>query len=74
MSRKRRKKLNPDFARIIRDLRAAGWNQADIAAWVETTQSNISAISRGREPRYKLGAKIIALHNQECRKRREVTV
>ena len=66
--------MNPNFSKIISDLNAHGWTQCDIAAWVGCNQANISRILRGSEPLYTLGAKIIALHNQECRKMREVTV
>ena len=63
-----------DFKKIIKDLNAAGWTQSDIAAWVGCGQTNISMILRGREPRYGLGSRLIALHGMECKRRLEVTM
>ena len=68
--------MTPNFKKVIKDLNAAGWTQADIAAWVGCGQTNISAILRGREPKYGLGSRLVALHDTECKghRRPEVTV
>lgn len=58
--------MTTNFKKIIKDLNAAGWTQEDIAAWVGCGQTNISAILRGREPKYHLGVRLVGLHKVEC--------
>ena len=58
--------MTKNFAKIIKDLQKYQWTQQEIADWVGCNQTNISAILRGREPKYSLGAKLIALHQEEC--------
>lgn len=53
-----------NFKRIIRDLQRAGWSQLAIADKTGTTQTNISQLLRGREPRYFLGSRLVDLHER----------
>jgi len=55
-----------NFTKIIKDLKKAGWTQADIAKYAGVTDTYISLIARGvrNNPGYDLGRKLVSLHLQ----------
>lgn len=61
-----------DFSLILGELRASGLTQFEIAKATQAGVSTISDIEHkpGREPRYSLGARLIALHAQRCKNTR----
>jgi hypothetical protein len=53
-----------NWQQMIADIRVRGYSQVSIAAACECTQGTISELARvpGREPRYSLGSRLLALH------------
>lgn len=56
-----------DFRKIISELMGAGLTQCEIAERAQTSQTTVSELlcCAGKQPRYALGATLIALHHLE---------
>lgn len=57
------------LAEITKELIADGLTEAQIAAFVGSTQSTVHRIKRGAvlRPRYPVGENLAALHRERCR-------
>lgn len=56
--------ITTSFPAIVSDLKRAGWSQSEVAKETGTTQTNISELLRGREPKYYLGKRLVELHER----------
>ena len=59
--------MDIQFSKIIKDLRAAGWYNSEIAAKVDCSAVYIGQLANGnrKEPGYNLGRKLVLLHQRE---------
>ena len=57
-----------DWKIIIKELRATGLTQHEIAEACETGQSHVSSLARGArlEPRWSLGERLLRLHRERA--------